>query len=171
MDKSLIYAVFEAADNKIIGRIRVQKVFYLLEKLGLNSGIRFSYYHYGPYSETLANEIDFAQLLDGRLCETIAETQFGASYSVFDLEPPKNGAPTDRVGDIPMATAKKYIKSMKSTTSVVIELAATIQWLRHEEKVHDWKNELKKRKSAKASEENIREALRLLDELGLSPNH
>ncbi|SCX35015.1 hypothetical protein [Agrobacterium rosae] len=171
MDMSLIYAVFEAADNKIVGRIRVQKIFYLLEKLGLNGGARFSYYHYGPYSETLANELDFAQLLDNRLDEKIAETQFGASYSIFELAPSKDGTQVDFVGEIPIESAKQYVKAMKSRTSVAIELAATIHWLKHEEKVDDWKKELKKRKPAKASQENMSEALRLLDELGLDTKH
>jgi uncharacterized protein len=171
MDRSVIYAVFEAADSKIIGRIRVQKIFYLLEKLGLNGGTRFSYYHYGPYSEALAKEIDFAQLLDGCIQETVEATPFGANYSVFTFKKNRNSADIDRVGDIPVDKAKQYIKAMKSKTSVAIELAATIHWLSHEEKVDDWRKEIKVRKSTKASNENITEALSLLNDLGISVKH
>jgi hypothetical protein len=31
----LVKAVFQAADGEIVGRIRIQKIFYLLEQLGL----------------------------------------------------------------------------------------------------------------------------------------
>ncbi|MCT7666561.1 hypothetical protein [Shinella kummerowiae] len=167
MNTDLMYAVFHAAEDKIIGRIRVQKIFYLLEKLGLNGGTRFSYHHYGPYSESLAKNLDFAQLLDGRLKETIEETPYGATYSVFTLEQGWN-FPESSVGNIPFDAAKKYIAKMKSRTSVAIELAATIYWLSYEEKVPDWNKELQIRKAKKASTENVKEAIALLTELGLS---
>jgi uncharacterized protein YwgA len=50
----LVKAVFQAADGEIVGRIRIQKIFYLLEQLGMGGGIWFSYHHYGPYSEELS---------------------------------------------------------------------------------------------------------------------
>ena len=167
MDRALIYAVFQAAEQKIIGRIRVQKIFYLLEKLGLNSGLRFSYYHYGPYSENLAHEIDFAEVLDGAIEEEVDTTSFGATYSIYKLNTKNAGDIPAKVGDMSMADARRAIKSMKARTSVTIEIAATAYWLAHEEKVADWRKEIQIRKSTKATDKNINEALDLLKEIGL----
>lgn len=167
MDRALIYAVFSAADQKIVGRIRVQKIFYLLEKLGLNGGFRFSYYHYGPYSETLAQEMDFAEILDGAIEEELETTPFGATYSIYKLNPKNAGELPAAVGDIPLEEARRYIKSMKARTSVAIELAATAYWLAREEKVSDWRKELQIRKATKATAQNVSEALALLRDVGL----
>ena len=41
MDNRLIEEVFKASDGLIVGRIRLQKIFYLLEQLGLKSYLRF----------------------------------------------------------------------------------------------------------------------------------
>ena len=46
-----------AAGGEIVGKIRLQKVVYLLDQMGLNSGFSYQYFHYGPYSEDLAERV------------------------------------------------------------------------------------------------------------------
>jgi uncharacterized protein len=158
--EELIKKTLQAADGKIVGRIRLQKIFYLLQQFGLDSSFRFSYHHYGPYSEELSGSVMRAEVLDKLINEKEELTSYGAPYSVYTLlidEPPP-----ETVGNLPFGVAHKLIATMKSETSVVLELAATIHWLKEKEKVADWKTELKTRKPTKATSEPVERAERLL---------
>ena len=159
--------VFEASDGQIVGRIRLQKIFYLLEQLGVNSGLRFSYHHYGPYSEALSQKLVMAELVDGIVSEKIETTNFNTTYSIYSLVN-RSGDLVQSVGDLPIKTARPALAAMKAPTSVVIELAATIHWLKHKERVEDWNSEIKNRKPGKATDSNILLATKLLSDLGLS---
>ena len=166
MENNLIVSLLCAADGKIVGRIRLQKIVYLLDQLGLKSGFGFSYHHYGPYSEDLSQELLFNRVFDESIIETFEKTSFGAEYSVYTPKIPQTELPT-QVGDLDFDFVKISVASMKTTTSVVIELAATIHWLKVQEKVNDWKAELKKRKPSKATPQNIQNAEHLLSEINL----
>jgi uncharacterized protein len=167
MENRTIEEVFEASDRRIVGRIRLQKIFYLLEQIGLNSGLRFSYHHYGPYSEELSQEIFFAEMIDGLISESTEVSSAGATFSIYNLAKIPT-VPVQSVGGISLATARSALDSMKRPTSVVIELAATIHWLKYNEKISDWKSELKIRKPGKATETNISLASKLLSDIHLS---
>lgn len=41
----LVQTVMQAADGEIVGSIRTQKIFYLLDQMGAGCGFRFSYPH------------------------------------------------------------------------------------------------------------------------------
>ena len=62
---NLIAEVLAAAGGEIVGRIRLQKIFYLLDQMGMASGLVFHYHHYGPYSLHLDNALDPAQAMRG----------------------------------------------------------------------------------------------------------
>jgi uncharacterized protein len=47
-----------AAGGQVPGRVRLQKIVYLLDQIGLESGFTFEYHHYGPYSEGLAEQVE-----------------------------------------------------------------------------------------------------------------
>jgi uncharacterized protein YwgA len=162
-----IEAVLHAAEGEIIGKIRTQKIFYLLNALGMESDYSFSYHHYGPYSQGLANQIDMLILFEGKIHEEQIRGNFGNSYSIYSL-PPRNDSPPNMVGSVAFEAAKEYIAKMKAVTSVVLELAATIHWLKHREGCEDWQAEVKLRKPQKATEENVREAFQLLQALKLA---
>lgn len=161
----LISLVMSAADGEVVGKIRMQKIFYLLEQLGLNAGLQFSYHHYGPYSEDLARSLDYAEITDA-IHEEPRNTQYGSTFIAYTLA--KDTPPANAIGKIDWQTAKNYISEMKRETSVVIELAATIHWLRQKEKVLNWKSELKRRKTYKAEPLFIDRAEVLLDKLTLN---
>jgi uncharacterized protein len=167
MESRLIQEVFKASNGRIVGRIRLQKIFYLLEQLGLNSGLRFSYHHYGPYSEELAHKLFIAEILDKVIAENEEVSNAGATYSIFNLKIEPND-PLEQVGAIPFKKALSAITAMKEPTSVVIELAATIHWLKHKEVYEDWKAELKIRKPTKATDNNIDLATKLLGDIELN---
>jgi len=51
---------------------------------------------------------------------------------------------------------------------VILELAATIHWLRVKEQVDDWRKQLKIRKQLKATDANIARAEAVLRDVGLA---
>lgn len=163
--REMLPDILRAADGKIVGRIRMQKVVYLLEQMGGKSGFRFSYHHYGPYSEELASALDIARVIDGTIEEQEERVDWGA-YSVFTLANSNRPIP-EKIGDLEWERARSAISAMKNETSVVIELAATIHWLQYKENVADWRTELKVRKPTKADDSRIAKAEALLRTLNL----
>lgn len=163
--ENLVRAVMQAADGEVVGRIRLQKIFYLLEQLGVEGGLRFSYYHYGPYSRELSDTLDELEI-DGTVEEENVPIE-GGSYSVYRLKKAPGREPSS-LGRLPWEQLRKAIAAMKDRTSPVIELAATIHWLREKERVEDWRKELKVRKPQKATDARIGEAETLLRQLGLA---
>ncbi len=163
--QDLLYAVLQAAGGEIVGRIRLQKIVYLLEQLGMNGSLNFAYYHFGPYSEDVSRALDLETLTSRRLSETEAQTQAGYTFSIFRTKTTE--ARPEKVGDLPMARASALIQIMKAPTSTEIELAATIHWLRHHEKIADWRKELGIRKGAKGTPDRVKRAIDLLCKVGL----
>lgn len=163
----LVRDVLAAADGEIVGRIRLQKIFYLLEELGLGGGMRYAYHHYGPYSQELAGAVFQAQVLDKSIVEDTYDYPSGGSLSTYRLAQSEAVAGA-QVGSLDREVARRKIAAMKRHSSVEIELAATIHWLRRKENVSDCKAELRRRKPTKATDPAIAGAERLLDEIGLS---
>lgn len=162
---NLISSVMKAADGEVVGKIRMQKIFYLLEQLGLNADLTFSYHHYGPYSEDLARSLDYAEMVEHAIKEEPRDTSSGSTFIAYLLK--KDCGAVSHIGEIEWDKAKSYISTMKKETSIVIELAATIHWLRHKENVEDWKAELKRRKTSKAEPALVTRAEALLRGLQL----
>lgn len=162
----LISSVMKAANGEVVGKIRMQKIFYLLEQLGLNEKLSFSYHHYGPYSEDLARSLDYAEMVDNAIREEPRHTPSGSTFISYLLQ--KDCEEKSNVGDINWEDAKSYVSTMKNETSVVIELAATIHWLKNKENVVDWRTELKKRKTSKAEPALVVRAESLLEKLNLN---
>jgi len=167
--EELIGRVLAAADGEIIGRIRMQKIFYLLEQSGLRSDLSFNYHHYGPYSRDLDAALGRAEAFEG-VREDIKHRQVdGMPYSVFTLSSDVVVDRESKLGRISVKKARDLIAKMKSRTSTVLELAATIHWLVNHEHIKDWRSELIRRKGIKTDRGRIDEALILLGELDLSP--
>ncbi|MEM6381715.1 MAG: hypothetical protein AAF739_03510 [Pseudomonadota bacterium] len=166
MDNQIIATVLAATERKrIVGRIRFQKVFYLLEQLGLDSGLKFSYHHYGPYSEELSKSVQSACVVDKILKEQVDYTVYGNPFSTYILE---NGTEQTITAKIPPEKMARSLAEMLKLSSVQIELAATIHWIATKENFQDWRSELVARKAGKATDANVSRALCLLDKLGLS---
>ena len=167
MHPDFVVNIIAAAGGEVVGRTRLQKLAYLLDQLGQNSGLHFSYHHYGPYSEELSSAVDFAKYVEGSVSEKERSRKSdGARYGVFSLS--KSVEP-EALGKIPIADARRYLRAMQQRNSTVLELAATIRWLRENERVEDWREELQIRKGAKTGSGRMDQAVALLTELGLAP--
>lgn len=162
----LLQQIFQAGDGEIVGRIRLQKIAYLLQQKGGGRVLFFTYHHYGPYSREFADALDRAVML-GEVNEDFRETGYGSTYSAFTWKKKSRKRP-ETVGSIPMAEAQADIEKLKMQPSVILELAATIHWLKVKEQVDDWREQLKIRKQLKATNTNIARAESVLRDLGLA---
>lgn len=164
--QDVLAQIFQAGDEEITGRIRLQKIAYLLQQKGEGLDLFFTYHHYGPYSRELAASLERGVAF-GEIEERELDTAFGTTYSAFSRKK-RVGEPAEHVGSLPMSEAKRWMDMLKHQPSVILELAATIHWLIHKEGVDAWRDELKARKALKATDKNISRAQRVLNDMGLA---
>jgi uncharacterized protein len=146
--------------GELVGRTRLQKTAFLLECCGMESGLEFAYRHYGPFSVELARAWDDAEF-DGRL-EMVERPGFREMpYTVFTT----NEAAPDCLGELSASDVQKRLASMRHYSDVVLEVAATIVYLR--DLTDDPIEEVKIRKPHKATDQRIAQANQLIKELGL----
>lgn len=156
-----------AAGGEIVGKIRLQKVVYLLDQMGLNSGFSYEYFHYGPYSEDLAEKVEDDVVFGYLHASQRRRVSDGVPYVAYSANASGDGdqlakhLPADRIG--------AGLAEMQRHSATVLELAATIHWLAAIEGVADWKTELVRRKGAKTGNDRDRKAFELLHTLGLPP--
>jgi uncharacterized protein YwgA len=164
----LVVGAVALAGGELVGRIRLQKVIYLLDQLGMNSGAQFTYHHYGPYSEAVSDAVTDAKFW-GRIKEAVNfRLADGAPYSSFKTDNTENPEP-DQLGDLSAEDAMRYLAKFVGHTSTVLELAATVHWLAFKEERADWRNEIEVRKAGKTSNGRLDKALALLQDLNLAP--
>ncbi|MGO4333463.1 hypothetical protein AB4037_01030 [Labrys sp. KB_33_2] len=165
LDEIVVSAV-ALSGGSLVGRIRLQKIIYLLDQLGLSSGAPFEYHHYGPYSEAVSDAVTDAKFWSRLEEATVFRKSDGAPYSTFKTEavgdmPALGGIDTDR--------ARTLLMRFAGVSSTVLELAATVHWLAFNEKVADWRAEIEVRKAGKTDNGRLEKAVTLLKELGIAP--
>jgi uncharacterized protein len=160
--------LLEAAGGEIVGKVRLQKVVYLLDQLGMHSGFSYEYHHYGPYSAELAKTIDenvFSREIEEAVHRRASD---GVPYSIFRTGPGwGQKASVGVIGDLPFEQAQRALAAMHQRSSTVLELASTIHWLVCVERASDWRTELVRRKGIKAAQGRVEEAIELLTDVGL----
>ena len=156
-----------AAGGQVPGRVRLQKIVYLLDQIGLESGFTFEYHHYGPYSEALAEQVEDDRIFRKLEVEPRRRVTDGVPYVVFHASQPGDG---ERLETRPAADRIiKALPKLMKTSATVLELAATIHWLAVVERRADWRDELVRRKGVKTRQERDEKALDILRSLGLPP--
>ena len=161
-----VAAIVDAAGGKLASRIRLQKIAYLLDRLGMESGFSYQYHHFGPYSRDLDSAILDAKAF-GYIVEDFGHRQSdGARYSIFSLTKESQSNVFGRLG---ASDAKGIVRKLAASNVTLLELAATAHWLATEEKVPDWREEIVRRKGPKTENNRLDKALELLRELGLPP--
>ena len=153
----------------LVGRTRLQKQTYLLDRCGANFGLRFTYHHYGPYSFELAGGCVDAEA-EGWVRIEERAGRHGVPYAIFTST--GDGAPPNFLGELSAARVRSLLEEMRGVSDIVLELAATVVFLRDEWSYYGKGKtgaveETKARKSLKATEGRIGEALDLLGKLGL----
>lgn len=158
--------IVAAADGRLTSRVRLQKLAYLLDKIGARSGFRYSYHHYGPYAQEIGAAVFWAEgegLVKESFCHRADD---GARYSVFDLIGDRNGHTYTYLHDERSRQTAAWLAKRPVT---VLELAATAHWLAAEERVPDWQAEIVRRKGWKTEDGRLGQARDVLVHLGLPP--
>ena len=164
----IVAALLQAAGGELVGRVRLQKAVYLLDRLGLESGFHYDYHHYGPFSQDLDNAVADAEAF-GLVEEGFGRRQIdGARYSIFTLAVDNLELPA-RMGRLDEAALKRHLQTFAETNVTVLELAATANWLVEEEERSDWEEALRRRKGPKVEGGRLDRALTLLQDVGLPP--
>lgn len=158
----LIADLVRANGGALVGKTRLQKTFYLLERCGLESGIDFDYYHYGPYSHDVSQAARWAEL-EGLMSEEEKTTFSGDAYSIFH----SRSECDDTIGKLSIADARSILSLLRKYNSIELELAATVDYLRNNGYEHSAIEETRARKPNKANEARMQRALELLERLEL----
>lgn len=153
------------AGGEITGKVRFQKIVYLLDQLGFESGFEFEYHHYGPYSEALTDALSDEVTFGGFSLDERRRKSDGVPYVVYKLSDSNREVKSALKND----KLSSAIAAMQASTATVLELAATAHWLAVYEKKEDWEQELRKRKGVKLDSGREKQALELLKSLKLRP--
>lgn len=146
----LLESVLLVAGGTVVGRTRLQKLVYLLELAGFDTGFPFFYKHYGPFSEELVSALDELKVL-GRIEESEVPTSWGGWYSKFSI----CRADASQQGDSRMAAV---VKLAGGVSAIVLELAATAAFLSAEYGCVGAWDETRRRKPDKATAEGLKAA-------------
>jgi uncharacterized protein len=156
-----------AAGGELVGKIRLQKVVYLLDQMGLDSGFSYEYHHYGPYSADLAEQVEDDVIFNRLEAEQRRRMSDGVPYVAYKASGAGQGCPID--ANLDADRIRSALDEMHRQTATVLELAATAHWLAEVERRQDWKDELVRRKGSKTQNGRVERALELLQTLGLPP--
>jgi uncharacterized protein len=162
-----IPALIVAAGGEVVGKIRLQKIVYLLDQIGLNSGFSYEYHHYGPYSGELAEQVRDDEIFGKLRTRSGYRQSDGVPYTIYTAEAPGDGEAIDRT--VNKSKIRAALGEMQQCSATILELAATMNWLSNVENRADWREELIRRKGAKVGNGRDRRALELLRSLSLPP--
>jgi uncharacterized protein YwgA len=147
--------------GQLAGRTRLQKTIYLLDQLGMNSGAAFIYHHYGPFSSDVVSAWEFSEVMhDFRT--TKRPGNYG-SYTLFE----SNETAHDQIGGLDQDEVRSVLSKLRGVSDIVLELAATIVFLKRNGYERSAEQEVAIRKPLKATPERLTRAQTLIAELRL----
>ena len=147
--------IIRDAGGCIVGRTRLHKTAYLLTATGLDNSFRFTYKHYGPFSNQLASSAKFGALI-GDFSEKQDQAAWGGTYSTYTLDDPQ---------DVDDEDPRFRVASMSAEAEAIeLELAATSVFLFYDGYKNAW-DETAQRKPEKSSPERLANAKTLLERL------
>ncbi len=139
--------ILSDGDDGLEARVRIQKVVYLLKRLGFDFDYDFNLYYYGPYSQSLADDYYLLAGLGDEFINELALLCEKSRYCSNEMS--------------------EYIKYLNKQKTRILEVSATLIDLLEYDK--DLNSAIKYLRSLKpwVNDEHIREALKLLRDLGI----
>ncbi|MDP2180976.1 MAG: hypothetical protein Q8K99_00200 [Actinomycetota bacterium] len=110
----LVSVIGAHSNHRVLGRIRLQKTVWFLQRLGLPTDYSFRMHFYGPYSEDVQADLRLVEKLGA-----VSEQVVGAGYEYVAED-------TAFVRDV--GEFKSAIGILESTSPIVLELASTLDW-------------------------------------------
>ncbi|MCX8501015.1 MAG: hypothetical protein ORO03_04905 [Alphaproteobacteria bacterium] len=158
-----IAKIIAVSGGQIVGKTKLQKTIYLLTVTGLDKTFHkndFSYYHYGPYSDDVAESATTADLFD-YISEEESPSKYGSTYSVYRSKKiDRNGLTT-----VSNTTLVEFTKMLVNSDPIVLELAATAAYLAFEDPSKNAWEATGRHKPSKTSDENLAATKKLYAEL------
>jgi uncharacterized protein YwgA len=145
-------------NRKLVGRTRLQKTIYLLQRKGLPTDFDYMLHFYGPYSSGLNVELELVEQL-GLVTE---EVKTGNENDYYVFEARKNAL-------LPQIERfRPDLVRIENASDVALELAATYDAFRQMGYDHHQAQErLRRKKREKCTPENVDQALELMRQLRL----
>lgn len=159
-----VVEIVAAAGGKLVSRIRLQKIAYLLDQVGSESDFDYVYYHYGPFSRDLENAVLDAEAFGLVKEEEGRRASDGARYSIFTLR-----KQVEEFKVLKDTKLRSLAHQLAHENVTVLELAATAHWLVTYEHIPDWETEIRRRKGTKNDGGRLEKAKNLLCQLRLAP--
>ena len=117
-----VMSIINANGNRMVGKTRLQKSAYFLERMNLGFGFDFDYHYYGPYSEDLSIASEDAKAL-GLVNVEWETSNSGMEYAVYSsTEPSAQGG--ERFG-----MRQEVLSLLERYDATSLELAATADFL------------------------------------------
>lgn len=158
---NLVVGLVALNGGRLVSKIRLQKTVYLLDMCGLGSGLEFDYGNFGPYSADLAQAADEA--VDSEvLRENRQQGYHAVPYSTFSTDRP---AP-DALGKLSAEEVRKKLGLLENYSSLELEIAATIVFLRENDYGDKAIEMTKQLKPLKATDARLKKAQDLIGNLG-----
>ncbi len=159
----LAKSVVVLSGGAVVGKTRLQKIFYLLDACGMNSGCQYQYYYYGPFSVDLADAVDDAVRL-GLLTESQSLGFHSVPYSTYRAT---DDEALTSLGTFSRDQVEEKLAILKDYSALDLEIAATIVYLRENGFGDSAIEETKRRKPLKAMPDRVAKATKLITKLGL----
>ena len=158
----LVVGLVSLNGGQLVSKIRLQKTNYLLDACGLGSEFDFDYAKFGPYSVDLARAADEA--VDAEvLKEDLKQGYHAIPYSIYSTDEP---AP-EVLGELSADEVRKKLVLLGDYSSLELEIAATIVFLRENDYGDRAIEMTKQLKPLRATEARLKKAQDLIERLGL----
>lgn len=149
--------LFRASGGKIETRIRIQKEAYLLAlaRLADFKATDFYYHHYGPYSRSVSDTLQFA--VSSGLIEEERETQDDLSFTKYSYNLTEKGLSFLDQVDPDSETLNKTIQYLSARHWRALELAATVKFLEGSEALENREQAFSRAIGLKPATQDFRE--------------
>jgi len=147
-------------NRELIGRTRLQKEVWFLQRLGMPTDYEFRIHHFGPYSDGVQADISVLTAF-GLVQEDVKANSDGNCYSVFRASMGANGLPS-------MTDFERAITTLNKADATILELAATFDAYRTFGLTDEAAtNATRVKKGAKCDGDNLDRARSLVSSLAL----
>jgi uncharacterized protein YwgA len=135
LDLAALLALIVQKTGRLVGRLRVQKLMYLLQQKGAQplQPFFFEYHHYGPFSAEVADVIKDA--VRSKIMKESKDSD-DDGWKRFEYQPDEHAEEyAARVDSATRALVKKVLDVCNGAHWRTLELAATADFLRHADRL------------------------------------
>lgn len=150
-----------AASEGIVGRKKLQKIIYIMKKLGLPFEEKYTFYFYGPYSEELSLRIE--EITNLGFVSEVREKK--SNYYQYRYQVTEQGEDFLKHSNTELPLEQSLLQEMKEQSSRFLELVSTMLYFDHLPKLEIEQKVQEVKKKSNYTPEDIKEAWAFIDRL------